>query len=67
MAIFEFHVTESQQMINAGVNITDMHAVFYSIQAQLIGPADCLSPFDAASGQPHCKAVVVVVAAIAVF
>ena len=41
----------------------DVRAILDAAETQLVGRADGLAPFDRAAGQPHRKAVPVVIAA----
>ena len=49
------------------MQIVDVRFVLRGAQADGVGGANDLSAFDAAAGQPHAKAVRVVVAAVAAF
>src|SRR5262249_8318055 len=57
-------VIEAQQVQNGRVQVVDVDAVLDRAEAQLVRSADDLTGFHAAAGEPHGKAVGVVVAAV---
>src|SRR5262249_54870483 len=56
-------VVEAEQVQEGGVQVVDVDLVRDGGEAELVGGAVDVAAFDAAAGQPHREAVVVVVAA----
>jgi hypothetical protein len=63
VAIGEPLVVEAEQVEDRGVEVVDMDLVFHGREAGLVGRAMNVAAADAAAGQPHAEAVMVVVAA----
>ena len=66
MAVGEFFMIDAQQVQKRGVDIVDMHLVTLGIEAVVIGGTKAEATFNSTAGQPHRKAMVVVVATVAV-
>ena len=56
-------VIEAEQVQDCGVQVVDVDFVVDGGEAKLVGGADHLPALDAAAGEPHRKAVMIVVAA----
>ena len=64
VAVGELFVVEAQQVQDRGVQVVDVDLVFDGGEAEFVGGAVDVAALDAAAGQPHGEAVVVVVAAV---
>ena len=64
VAVGELFVVEAQQVQDRGVQVVDVDLVLDRLEAELVGRAVDVAALDAAAGQPHGEAVVVVVAAV---
>ena len=64
VAVGELLVVEAQQVQDRGVQVVDVDRVLDGLEAELVGRAVDVAALDAAAGQPHGEAVVVVVAAV---
>jgi hypothetical protein len=60
----EFLVIESQEMQNRGVKIMNMDGVFNGFETEIIRGAVDVPTFNAATGEPHGKTIVVVISAV---
>jgi hypothetical protein len=59
----ELFVIDAEEVKNGGVEVVDAHGIFGDVVRVVIGFADRLAGFNAASGKPHREAARVVVAA----
>ena len=64
VAVRQLLVVEAQQVQDRRVQIVDVDLVLDGGEAELVGRAVDVPALDAAAGQPHREAVVVVVAAV---
>ena len=64
VAVGELLVVEAEQVQDRGVQVVDVDRVLDGLEAELVGRAVDVAALDAAAGQPHREAVVVVVAAV---
>ena len=55
-------MVDPHQMQDRGVQVTDMARLFHCGKAQFVRRANRLSSFDTRTGQPHRKAVPIVIA-----
>ncbi len=60
----EAFVVEAEEVEDGGVEVMDVDGVNGGLEAEVIGGAVDGAAFDAATGEPHGKAVVIVVAAV---
>ena len=63
MKIRQLFVVHAHQRQERGVDVVQVDLVFHGGEAEFVGLAIRHAPFDAAAGQPHGKAVRIVVAA----
>ena len=49
----EFFVINAQEVEDTGVEVVDAHGIFGDVVGVVIGFADRLAGFNAASGKPH--------------
>ena len=64
VAVGEGLVVEAEEVEDRGVEVVDVDLVLDGLEAELVGGAVDVAALDAAAGQPHGEAVVVVVAAV---
>ena len=57
-------MVEAQEVQDRGVQVVNVDLVFDGLEAELVGRAVDVAALDAAAGQPHREAVVVMVAAV---
>ena len=62
-AVGELGVVEAQEVQNRSLNVVDVDAILDGGEAELVGQADRLAPFDARAGHPHGEGIDVVIAA----
>ena len=63
-AVGEFCVVKAKQVEQRGVEIVDVHRIGNGVESEIVGCTVHVAPLDAASGQPHRKGAVVVIAAV---
>src|SRR6056297_3534668 len=63
ITIGQLLVVESQQVQDGRVQVMNVNAVFNGLKAKLVGRSMHIPAFNAAAGQPHSKAIMVVIAA----
>src|SRR5688572_26412924 len=62
--VSQLRMFHSQQMQNGRMQIVNVHAIFHSVVAELVGGAIRDAAFDSAAGHPHGVAIRIVVASI---
>src|SRR5438132_5191530 len=67
VAIGQLGVVDAHQMQNGRVQVVDMHAIFDSVPAVVVGVAVGHAALDAATGQPYGEAEGVMLAAVGAF
>src|SRR5579862_9123244 len=65
MRVGELVLVEAELVEDGGVDVAEVVAVLDGVEADVVGGADDLAAFDAAAGEPHGEAEVVMVAATA--
>ena len=60
----EAFVIETEKVKDGCVKIVDVHAIFDGLETEFVSSAINLSALDAAAGQPHREAPVIVIPAI---
>ena len=61
VSISEFGVIESHQMQDRGVQVVDIHSIFYRIDSQFVGRAVNVAPLGSAASEPNGETCIVVV------
>src|SRR5579885_1103213 len=56
---------QAELMEHGGVNVAEVNGLLDGAEADGVGGADDLAPLDAAAGQPHGEAEVMMIAALA--
>jgi hypothetical protein len=59
-------VIDAQTVQHSGVQVMNVHRVFYDVIAIIVGLSVSESRFDAAAGHPHRKAAGMVIAAVVI-
>lgn len=67
VVIKKLGMVETHEVEDGGVKVVDVDSVFDGVHAEIVGLADDLAAFRTASGQPHGKAVGIVIAAVPFF
>ncbi len=64
VAVGQPFVVEAQQFQERGVQVVYVDLVLDGLEAEFVGGAVHLAAFDAASGEPHAEAVMIVIASV---
>lgn len=60
----QLRVIEAQQLQESRMKIVDVDRVFYRLETKIIGRAVNISSAHTATRQPHCEAVMIVIATV---